>query len=633
MRRRSIWLVLALLLTGLPGQVRVVPMGAAALEEAQVLERRGDVEAAREIYRDILAGNPRHHQAYQNLKNSLVAGGELDEAIQLVNTYLENAPMDLNARIELGELYFRRNDKEQAFRIWKALEAQLSSNQNFYRTLIFTFARLSLPEEMEALADRARTQFNDAAFLAIDLANYYHSRGAVDRAVDEFLNHLLTQPRQLKYVTDRILLLSDEPENQTVIENRLLTRLPEDELLVRQVLAGFYFKIRRFDDAVEQHRLMGLNTPDDFIRWLELARNLRLEREFGSALAAYQTLLQSDLQKQLPVRVAGEALLGMGQCFEEQIVPDDAHEPLVRFFPDNQIFASHFYGAPEISTVPLEHSFRLYDSILVELPKSGFLAQAHFRIGEIRYRITRDFDGALQSYQAALAARPDNDLRQALLLRLGDVQLAKGALPAAQEHFLKNLEAAGTDEAANPFLLRLIQTNLLAGDVESALTLIETTIAETQPTHANFNDLLEVQNLIATYYSNTSENDRAAFQIFLQAENLIRQNKLSQGAQLLQALRREQPNLALIPLVTLRLALLTALTSDITAAVDLALALAGTELADQGLALAGEIHEIRAHQPDTALIYYHRVLEEYPRSILAEPVRFHIRALNQKLGS
>ena len=624
--------VMLILTLVLPAQIKVIPHGTGALQRAQVLERQGKIKAAREIYYSILETNPNHRQAFKNLKNNLMRDGKLEEAAQVSTTYLNHNPQDIATQVDLGELYYLMNEKERAFQYWTDLEQLFNSNQNYYRTLVYTFARLSLTTQMDSLAERGRQQFNDPAFLAVDLANFYHSRGAVSRAVDEFINHLLARPKQQKYVTDRILLLSDNPEILAQIEAALLRRVAENEALIQKIIASFYFKIQRYGAALDQHRAMGLRQPKDYDRWLEFAGNLRSERQYDIAISAYQTILHSD-QDAIPSQVIGAALLGMGQCFEDQIVPRSAQDNLVRFYPDNLVFENHFYGAPIISTAPLENSFRLYDSVLVKLPRAPLLANVYYRLGEIKYRITRDFDGAFHSYQAALKSSPKQDLKLQVQLRIGDIKLAKGNTTLAQEYFLKQLLSNQNQSNISPFLVRLIQANLLAGDVESALTLAETTLQEASPNQPYFNDLMEIQDLITTHFSSGTETDRAAFLVFLQAENLVRQNKLSQSVELLGALRMETPESTIVPWVTLRAALLNASLNKTESALDLANALDETPLADLGLTLTGEIYEAHINKPEIALIYYHRLLEEYPQSILVEPVRFRIRELNQNLGS
>ncbi len=630
------WLFLSVALLAynpVSAQVRIAPRGTGALQEAYHLERTGRDAEAREIYRSILAANPRHSQAYSSLKNSLIRANLLEEAARVISSYIAAVPNDLDAQIELGEIYYRLDRKTVALETWRDLEKRFTTNQNYYRILVNTLAQLSLNTEIDSVAQRARQRFDDPSFLALELANYFATRGSVNRAVDEYINHLLVHPQQMKYVTDRILLLSDKPENQPFIEEQLQARLLDNDILVRLVLADFYFKSEHYDQCLQQHELLGLVTNDDLQRWLDLADGLLTERQYSQSITAFQTILQSGLRDQMPTRVMGEALLGIGRAFEQQIVTDDSNQSLVSFFPDNSIFEDHFYGTPEIDTDHLQASYRLYDSILVELPSSTYLAQAHYRLGEIKYRITRDFDGALQSYYSALKANPNTAMTRQLELRIGDVLLAQGKFDQALDHFLGQMQSKLDNAEISPFLIRLIQTNLLSGDVESALTLCETSLQTAQPSNPYYNDLMEIQDLIVTYYQEGSAEDKVAFVRFLMAEAAVRQNKLSEGLEILLDLQNNITGLPLYHLVTLHGALLARTLQQTDLALQLAGQLIGSGLADSGLVLRGEIYEYQLNDPHRALDSYHNLLENYPRSLLLEPVRYHIRTLNAQLGS
>ncbi|GIT32064.1 MAG: hypothetical protein Ct9H300mP2_1430 [Candidatus Neomarinimicrobiota bacterium] len=70
---------------------------------------------------------------------------------------------------------------------------------------------------------------------------------------------------------------------------------------------------------------------------------------------------------------------------------------------------------PNISSEHLESSLNLYDSILVSLPKSSLIAEAHFRLAEIQYRIVQDFDRALKTYKTAFQ-KPNPKLYKSIIL-------------------------------------------------------------------------------------------------------------------------------------------------------------------------------------------------------------------------
>ena len=190
------------------------------------------------------------------------------------------------------------------------------------------------------------------------------------------------------------------------------------------------FKTSRYNEALNTHRSMGLDKNSDFNRWLLLAANLRKESQYDLSIKAYQELL--DLELEIPPKIIGEALLGLGKTYEDQLLPNIPNNLLVGFYPDNLFFENEFLKISSRSRESLEKTFELYKRVLQELPASSFSPKAHFRLGEIQFKITRDFDGARASYLSALASRPDNNLRENILLRIGDTFIAEGNLIAAR---------------------------------------------------------------------------------------------------------------------------------------------------------------------------------------------------------
>ncbi|GIS72957.1 MAG: hypothetical protein CM1200mP10_25340 [Candidatus Neomarinimicrobiota bacterium] len=137
---------------------------------------------------------------------------------------------------------------------------------------------------------------------------------------------------------------------------------------------------------------MGLHKNSDFNRWLLLAGNLRKESQYDLSIKAYQELLHLELE--LPPKIIGEALLGLGKKYEDQLLPKNRNNSLVGFYPDNLFFKNEFLQISPKSRESLERTFELYKRVLQELPASSFSPKAHFRLGEIQFKITRDFDGA-----------------------------------------------------------------------------------------------------------------------------------------------------------------------------------------------------------------------------------------------
>jgi len=107
---------------------------------------------------------------------------------------------------------------------------------------------------------------------------------------------------------------------------------------------------------------MGLHNNADFKRWLLIAGNLRKESQYDLSIEAYQELL--DLELELPPKIIGEALLGLGKTYEDQLLPKTLNNSLVTFYPDNLFFKNEFLQISPRSRESLERTFKLYQRVL-----------------------------------------------------------------------------------------------------------------------------------------------------------------------------------------------------------------------------------------------------------------------------
>ncbi|MFQ6612951.1 MAG: tetratricopeptide repeat protein [Fidelibacterota bacterium] len=615
-------------------QIKVIPEGEVALGQALLMERAGNLKGAREIYEKVLASNPGHSRAYYQLKSILLRTSD-PAVIPLIKAWLQIHPEDLQSQIELGRAYWNNQQQDSAKIAWSEFELQSLTNPNTYRLIFNAYAAAGLTNELKRIVDQGRVQFNDRVFMALDLAHYYSVRQTYKPALNEYLLVAINQPHKLRLVMDRILAMSDDPATTDLIDSTLHRASDTNPKIAHLLLAGFYFKTGSFKQALEEHELLGFSNSADQKRWLEFSNNLRQEGQYDLAIAAYNKLLTRLNQNDRKVSdTIGKALMGLGQSYEDKVTQDKHDLQFVHFFKDNILFEDRFYHQPTISQEDLSTTIEHYQSILSLLPASHTAGQARFRLGEIQYRIMRDFNGARQSYQAALQAHPRQGLRKQILLRLGDLLLAEGKIPEAENYYHKTGLAYAAGNPVSEFTIREIQAQFLSGAFDRTLALIDSLLQRLKPTHRYYNDLMELQNLIVNHYQERPESDQQAFQSFVEAEALIRQSKLSEAAEQLAFLRKTYPDASITPLATLREALIRLRFNDYETALADAEILINTDLQDQGLTLAGEIYEHYLNNRQQARNYYQRVLSECPDSIIREPVRLHIREImNQRKES
>jgi len=607
-------------------QINVMTLPTRDIQDALFYERKGDIDKAKIIYQKLLEKNPKNRQAYQRLKEILKRTEELSKASELIKYWINIHPNDLQAHIELGEIFYLNNDRLNADKVWESFENNFGKNQSAYRMLLHTYSRLSLTTKMKELVYRGRIKFNKKDLLSLDLANYYHARQTYDLSLDELLIYIKSNPSNEKLVMDKILLISDEPENHLLIEKKLFSNLENNNFRIHKLLSGFYFKTGKYKDAYNIHLSMGLETTSDFQRWLILAENFRKEKQYRLSIDSYKQILS--IKSTLNSSIIGEALLGLGKTYEAQLMEDTYQDRLVDFYPENIFFNNKAKGFQKDSLKYIESTFNLYQQILKELPASTFSSKAHYRLGELQLNIMHDFVGARNSYYSALKSRPNNDLRNKIILKIGDTYLAEGNLKNAinhnEQYYQKNLSKINI----NTFTMKKIHLTFLSGNIDTTIMLIDSLIANTSPSDKYFNDLMELQSIISQHFIYGNSIDKEAFLFYIKAEKYLQQFKFLKAAEILSLTREKYQNASIIPIVMLRECLLRMIIDDTNMSLDIAKSLQNTSLAPEGIAAQGEIYERLYNNTPKALEIYNLLLEEHPMSMLAEPVRIRIRKLN-----
>ena len=492
--------------------------------------------------------------------------------------------------------------------------------------LLHTYSRLSLTTKMKELVYRGRIKFNKKDLLSLDLANYYYARQTYDLSLDELLIYIKSNPSNEKLVMDKILLISDEPENHLLIEKKLFSNLENNNYRIHKLLSGFYFKTGKYIDAYNIHLSMGLETTSDFQRWLILAENFRKEKQYRLSIDSYKRILS--IKSTLNSSIIGEALLGLGKTYEAQLMEDTYQDRLVDFYPENIFFNNKAKGFQKDSLNYIESTFNLYQQILKELPASTFSSKAHYRLGELQLNIMHDFVGARNSYYSALKSRPNNDLRNKIILKIGDTYLAEGNLKNAinhnEQYYQKNLSKINI----NTFTMKKIHLTFLSGNIDTTIMLIDSLIANTSPSDKYFNDLMELQSIISQHFIYGNSIDKEAFLFYIKAEKYLQEFKFLEAVEMLSLTREKYQNASIVPIVMLRECLLRMIIDDTSMSLDIAKSLQNTSLAPEGIAAQGEIYERLYNNTPKALEIYNLLLEEHPMSMLAEPVRIRIRKLN-----
>lgn len=594
----------------------------AAIKTAKLLERKGDIDGAISIHKGILKKNPKNSISVQQIKSLYLNYEKYNEGIEFLKNRIRKEPGNIRLYSELGELHYLNEQKENAQEVWSSGLHLFKNNRSYYRIMVSMYGKYGLDKDLDIVMQKGKKKFGKS-FLSYESGVYFQARGVYDKAMDQFILYLIHEPKQFGIIERRILLMSDEEDALPIIENKLIEASHKNPKKILNVLSEFYFKQQDYDQSFKKKNEWSSFENNNVDEWLNFANQLRKESQFSYAIKSYNLVLSKNLHP----NISGKALLGLARTFEDQIIPSTETYLIPFFFDNSMFFEDPFRVYSSISNDNLSSSIALYDSMLVTLKKSPLLAEAFFKLGEIQYRILQDFDQAYVLFTKAMNNKPGKKLKLKIILRMTDVLIARGQSEEAKGFLERQLKKNPLPEIE----LKKILVHFLNDEPDSTLTMIDKSLFDLIPVDPSFNDLMELKNMIYKYYTK-EDADRTSFLHFLKAENYLRQKKLGDAIRELLFVKNELGETKTLPLANLRLSLLYYRLKDYDNALEFGSLLQGTDLADKGIILAGQIYELKLSNSEKALELYMRILDEYPSSIYLEPIRFHIREM-QKIES
>ena len=590
-----------------------------SMKTARIYEMNKDWDSAISIYKDIISKSPNNFQAIRSLKNIYKKSHRYDDGINYLKYYLNRNPKDIQLHIELGEFYYLKEDLSLAKKVWSDGINNFKSNKSYYRILLSTYDKYSLENEIFNMIKKGRDNFGKN-FLALELGSYYQRRKEYKKAIDEYILTLLSNTGRGSTVSRRILMMSDDSEAKDIIEIKLLETSTKHPDILLPTLADHYFKHGDYFNSYNTYLEMADKGFFNAKKWLDFANSLRKEESYSLSIKAYEFSLKQDLKGYQ----VGESLLGLAKTFEDQISPIEEKDIIPFFYNDNMFFEDAFQLYSKISPENLQSSLAIYDSILVSIPESSLITEAQFRLAEIQYRIIGDFDKSSNLYMTALSQNPPIELTKKIVLRIGDVLLAKGNFNEAISFLDSIYSVYKMPEVKN----KLVETYLFSGKPDTVLTIINEIFSTINPTNNTFNDLMEIRDIINHYYSGADKISKTAFIEFLKSEYLLKQGKISEASQLLDYIIKNNLDIELVPLISLRRAIVLMRLKKFDQALSQVQSIENTIFADRSIIMSGQIYEQIYNNTQKALTYYMRIINDYSDSIYSEPIRYHIRRLN-----
>ena len=625
-----------------PQQLNTEKMNFSEIEFKKAIrfERMGQFESAETIYLDLLKNDPKNSRIYFQLKslykrekNYLGLNNLLDERILVF-------PNDLQTKVEVGEVYLFENQIDKAKQYWNNILIDFQSNKTIYLILFQMYLKHGFENEISLLVNKGRLKFNDPSFLSYELGNFNSQKLDFYNSIQEYLIYLKSNPKQFKIISSKILIMSNDSSNFNLIKKSFIDFLEKNylsnKIIIRNVYIDFLFKSKKYNEALNQLNLLPLKSENDYIYWIKFGNNLRVENETEISINVFSKILDS-LNKEIELKTStiskltGMTLYALALSYEKKINPLNQLKSIGEFFPNNIFFLNKITNNQPSSINLIEETFNIYDSILTNVSENDFPAQAHFRIGELKYLITNDFDGAINSYKLASKNKTFKEIYFKSNLRISDIFFTQGYINKSKSYLSKMYENSDFDFIEKELIkIKLIKIHFLNGELEKTNKYINELLFSINFENNYYNDLIELKGFIKKHFYQNDQIGKDAFLNYLIGEKLLVQNQIIESSFFFRTVIKSYENSSIIPESTFRLAQINNHLENHEKALSQLESLKNSNLGALGAVYAGEMLDKKLNQKKDAEKWYFKLLENYPKSLYIEPVRFRLREIREK---
>ncbi|MDZ7289224.1 MAG: tetratricopeptide repeat protein [candidate division KSB1 bacterium] len=590
------------------GSSQTPQQNAVRLRLAQDYERVGQYDRAVEIYLALFNADPRNGGYYYNLKRLLVQLRRYDELVAAINRRLELVD-DLNARVDLGDVEFKRGQTARAQDLWNALLQKYPQPGTFAAVANALVDNRAYEEALQMYL-QARQQLHDPSLFILELANLHALRANYAAATAEYLRYLETNPRQYPFIQSKVNEMArDEEKNLAAVAKAIQQALPQSSQpqLLHRLLAGLFMQGHQYAPALQAYQT------------LERLRTTADQANIGSEIFSY----------------AEQARNAGAFSFAEQ-----AYQIIVRDMPNSPYWLPAQFGLGQSLQAQGKYAeAQAAFATVVEKAAAGrnpWALRGLLAQGEILADHLHDVQAAIAVYTQIynrFALFGGNERLEALF-RLGDCHLALGDLPQAAKWYETARQLGQNSrlivDKVNYRQARLAFFQGRFHETKKSLESIVNAPPDESENESMVNDALELLLLLDANMADSA----GALLSYAHAEYATAQYNHRAAIDTLEYLLRQYPQADIAPRALFNLGNLYAGLQKFDAAIERLYKILNhypeSVVGDRALFRLAEIHEIGLADLPKAQALYEQLLKDYPQSLFLEEARRRARTLAQK---
>ena len=573
------------------------------LSQAKTLENSGLKEEAIIAYKDILRKFPTLKIAFEQLKNIYTNTNNLDGLKIIAEEYLVSNKNSINSQIDVLDIYIITENPQ-----WKNIVNELYQNKPVNLANIKKILSILLKQEQLTFAstiiESIRSQTKYKSFYALELGNFYTLQLNIESAIDEYLIYLSEKPKNIKFISQRIMAISDYNITIEKIKNKLQKSSIRESKIILSLLE---FKLKNYEGSYELLK----NIDNSNKEKIKLSEDLIKINEFGLAKTIINDVINSSENKTL----INKAIFQLALLHEKQIENTIIILPISNQIYHNEILKSPYINLNKEYKDYLLKATNIYDSLSTYNNDTKSL----LNLAKIKYQILNDLDGAENIYNTIYNNHKSEDYKSQCLYNMIDINLSKGDINKS----LNKIDNAYNKKLPKDLLdildIKKIKTYFYDTNRDSLIYYSKKVLKSISREHMLYNDILDILNLFYNYQDEEIKE-------YIHAKYKIMQNQQNDAIDILEKINEDSPIYTLAQFESIYL---DAINGNHQSALEKAnyFIQNSSNYKEDILLLKAEINDYMLSNYSKAADIYLNFLELFPKSIYYDSIRLRLREL------
>lgn len=576
---------------------------------AQQYERAGEIEQSEKIYQKLYEKNPDYFEFYDSYRKILEYSKKYNEATKIILKWLEKRPSDFNQIVNLAIIKFRIGEERVAReKIQEAINLS-NNNINVYRVIAALLLEARYYDEALNVYYQARN-IDKNAFI-IEIASILVFREKYEEAILEYLKLIdnNSNNNQFGYVQSLLINHINNKNFLNIAINITKSKLTENKnnLSYYYLLSWLYNEQKNYQDSFELYLEIERRKKSNGYEIFNFAENAYRDKSFDIAYKAYQYII--DNYKNSGVYLL--ARLGYARVSEELVNTIYTDSLLENNIPHTEIILQY------------SRIIKIYEDFLKEFPNSQYCSEVEYRIGDIFFKRFGDLDKASTYFNNILKKYYLQNYSINSMMKLAEIAFKKNNLKDTYSKYNEILSHQNASIDQKEYAkFKIAELLYFEGKYDSSIKVLNEITNNLSSDYTN--DALLLINFIQNNQSNK------LLSIFSEAEKYEKQKKLPEALQLYKSII-ESENSSLtedaffkVCLIQKRLGLFT---DAIKTANKFINNFSESPSIDRMLFISAQLYYKDLNDVKNALMYYEKILVEYPNSIYINEVRKIVREI------